>query len=109
MPPEDARMTSTDSAPPPPPPPPIHTGSPINTDSPVMPTAGEPRNALLESIRSSGGVHSLRSTPTERSPRLPAAPLTPGNSLASSLIAALNDRKRAIESADSDSGSDWDD
>ncbi|KAG1563951.1 hypothetical protein G6F50_011499 [Rhizopus delemar] len=86
-------------------------------------SAGEPRNALLESIRSAGGIQSLRSTPSEAK-RDRSVPLTtssssttvtnadPGADLATSLIAALNDRKKAIQSdddSDSDDGSEWDD
>ncbi|RCH88540.1 hypothetical protein CU098_010500 [Rhizopus stolonifer] len=96
-------MMGNGGVPPPPPvmntPPSIHSG---------ISSTGEPRNALLESIRSSGGVHSLRSTPTQREASAPVA-APPSTDLATSLIAALNDRKKAIQSDDSDSESDWDD
>jgi Wiskott-Aldrich syndrome protein len=80
---------------------------------------------LLDAIRGAGGVSSLRSTPVEaRKDR--SSPLTStagagaaaggsaaaGGDLATSLLAALNDRKKAIQSdndSDSDDGSEWDD
>ncbi|KAG1098158.1 hypothetical protein G6F39_005570 [Rhizopus arrhizus] len=135
----DMSSTFDPSVPPPPPPPPPVTHSaasapppavssssvPPPPPAPSMPStpvsAGEPRNALLESIRSAGGIQSLRSTPSETK-RDRSIPLTtstssttaadPGADLATSLIAALNDRKKAIQSdddSDSDDGSEWDD
>ncbi|KAG1139043.1 hypothetical protein G6F38_010110 [Rhizopus arrhizus] len=132
-------VSSSSVPPPPPPPPPPATPSVVSalppsvSSSPVPPpppapsmpstpaSAGEPRNALLESIRSAGGIQSLRSTPSETK-RDRSVPLTtssssttaadPGADLATSLIAALNDRKKAIQSdddSDSDDGSEWDD
>jgi Wiskott-Aldrich syndrome protein len=88
---------------------------------PASPAVGEPRNALLDAIRGAGGVSSLRSTPVE-SRKDRSSPLSDaaasgaggaaGGDLATSLLAALNDRKKAIQSdddSDSDDGSEWDD
>lgn len=89
------------------------------------------RSALLDAIRGAGGVSSLKSTPRElrndrstpfSSPSSAAgaaagagaaeAASGGGNDLTMSLIAALQDRKKAIQSDDSDTSSDesdWDD
>ncbi|OBZ82370.1 hypothetical protein A0J61_09578 [Choanephora cucurbitarum] len=89
------------------------------------PAGNDSRNALLDAIRGAGGVRSLRSTPSElrkdrsnplasgSSSATPSNGASPGgNDLANSLLAALNDRKKAIQSdddSDSDDGSEWDD
>ncbi|CEJ03823.1 hypothetical protein RMCBS344292_17798 [Rhizopus microsporus] len=112
-------------APPPPPPPAQAVSAPAPPPPPSSanvnqsPPPGDSRNALLESIRAAGGIQALRNTPTEakRDRNIPAAATTTttdakGGDLATSLIAALNDRKKAILSDDDESdsdGSEWDD
>lgn len=112
--------------PPPPPPPPVQAASiptsptpPSSANTNQSPPPSDSRNALLESIRAAGGIQALRNTPTEvkRDRSIPAAATTTttdakGGDLATSLIAALNDRKKAILSDDDESdsdGSEWDD
>jgi hypothetical protein len=66
----------------------------------------------MDAIRGSGGIGALRNAkaqPREDSP-VESPPLG-GSDLTTSLIAALNDRKKAIQSddEDEDSGGEWDD
>lgn len=119
-PPPPSSLLSTNGAPPPPPAPPIGASSPATTS----PTADGSRGALLDAIRNAGGIGSLRSTPVEAR-RDRSNPLTSSNGptastgsaaggdLATSLLAALNDRKKAIIQSDNsdsdDDGSEWDD
>lgn len=124
--PPPAPPVQTSSIPTPPPPPPVQAASipappppPSSVNANQSPLPGDSRNALLESIRAAGGIQALRNTPTEvkRDRSIPAAATTTttdakGGDLATSLIAALNDRKKAILSDDDESdsdGSEWDD
>ncbi|CAO3616369.1 unnamed protein product [Cunninghamella blakesleeana] len=114
---------STNSGIPPPPPPPAVT-TPVNNSPP--PT--DSRNALLDSIRSAGGIGALRKTPKElqndRSGAMAGSSSSssatnnntgaPAGSddLTSSLFTALQNRKKAIlsddDGSDDDSdGSEW--
>ncbi|CAM0134788.1 unnamed protein product [Umbelopsis sp. WA50703] len=117
-PPPPSGMGALSPPPPPPPPPPMSAVS--NGDSPpsiaeVVPpeasTAG--RNALMDAIRTSGGIGTLRNAKTQPREEISAeSPPAGGTDLTTSLIAALKDRKKAIQSDDEDDledGSDWDD
>ncbi|KAI9286386.1 hypothetical protein BC943DRAFT_351695 [Umbelopsis sp. AD052] len=107
--------------PPPPPPPPPVMGSPSSSVTPpsiaeILPPEASSggRNALLDAIRGSGGIGALRnskSQPREESP-VDSPSTSGGSDLTNSLIAALMDRKKAIQSDDDEeeeSGGEWDD
>jgi Wiskott-Aldrich syndrome protein len=71
------------------------------------------RNALMDAIRGSGGIGAVRnakSQPREESP-VDSPSMSGGSDLTNSLIAALKDRKKAIQSDDEEeeSGGEWDD
>ncbi|KAI7900598.1 uncharacterized protein BX663DRAFT_516968, partial [Cokeromyces recurvatus] len=129
-PPPPPPMSGAPPPPPPPPPPPMSSSAPpappappaINSTSLPAVVNNDSRSALMDAIRGAGGISSLRSTPSnvrrDRSSPLTAsntgattATASAGGDLTMSLLAALNDRKKAIQSdedSDSDDGSEWD-
>lgn len=118
-PPPPPPMPGATGAPPPPPPPLPPMANTASTEAPpsiaeVLPpeASSSSRNALMDAIRSSGGIGALRNAKTQPREESPVESPPLGTSdLTTSLIAALNGRKKAIQSDDesAESGGEWDD